>query len=162
MPLKLGHLGLIGLSLSAATLLGLQVRAEPTRVTFPRNIDDLVHYTTVTRGDVVEHMLTSREAIQAAQNGQPMPDGTQIILADYRNDKIYRYFVMEKGPGWGDDYDARRRTGDWQFQWYWPDGSINTQENTMRCQSCHQSRAEQNYMFTYRDLMNFNLSEVKP
>lgn len=101
MHINLGHLGRIGLSLSAATLLGWQVHAEANRVTFPRNLDQLVHYTTVTRGDVVEHMLTSREAIQAAQTGQPVPDGTQIILADYRNDKIYRYFVMEKGPGWG-------------------------------------------------------------
>ncbi len=28
---------------------------------------------------------------------------------------------MEKGEGWGADYDARRRTADWQFQWFEPD-----------------------------------------
>lgn len=140
-----------------AAVVGAQAFAEANRVAFPATLDRLVHFTTVTRGNVVEHMLTSRAAIEAAQAGRPMPDGTQVILADYREGKIYRYFVMEKGGGWGADYDERRRTADWQFQWYWPDGSLNMAENTQRCQSCHQSRADENYMFTWRELLAFDL-----
>ena len=47
----------------AAMLTAWHVHAEPTRATFPANLDQLVHYTTVTRGNVTEHILTSREAI---------------------------------------------------------------------------------------------------
>ena len=126
--------------------------AEPNRVEFPKNIDSLIHYTTVNRGDITEHMLTSKEALDAIEQGQEMPNGTQVILADYRDNEIYRYFVMQKGANWGDDYQTYRQTADWQFQWYWPDGSINMSENTERCQSCHQSRENANYMFTYSDL----------
>jgi hypothetical protein len=62
---------------------------------------------------------------------------------------------MQKDDGWGSDFDESRRTDDWQFQWYWPDGSINTAENTARCQSCHQSRSDSQYMFTFSDAQGF-------
>lgn len=138
-----------------AVVIAFQALAEPNRVRFPENLDVLEHFTTVTRGEVTEHMLTTPEAIAAAQAGEDMPDGTQIILADYRDDALYRLFVMEKGPGWGDEYAEDRRTADWQFQWYWPDGSVNMDENTERCRACHQGRADENYMFTYNDLMEY-------
>ena len=64
--------------------------AEPNRVEFPKNIDSLIHYTTVNRGGITEHMLTSKEALDAIEQGQEMPNGTQVILADYRDNEIYR------------------------------------------------------------------------
>lgn len=136
-------------------IFALQVLAEPTPVRFPATLDGLVHFTTVRRGEVTEHMLTSPEAIAAAQAGQEMPDGTQVILADYRDGALYRYFVMEKGAGWGTQYAGANATDDWQWQWYWPDGTINADENTERCRACHAGRESQNYMFTYRDLMAY-------
>jgi hypothetical protein len=145
----------IAMALAATVCAAWQVHAEPTRVKFPANLDQLVHYTTVNRGNVTEHMLTSRKAIDAVRNGQPIPDGTQFVLADYRDGKIHRYFVMEKGAGWGADFEERRRTGDWQFQWFWPDKSINTKENTARCQSCHQSQQGSQYLYTYQQLRDF-------
>ena len=144
-------LALILCSVSVATW---QAHAEATRVTFPK-LEDLVHYTTVRRGEVTEHISTTREALEAIQKGLPVPNGTHFVLADFRDQKIHRYFVMEKGPGWGADFDERRRTGDWQFQWFWPDKSINMQENTSRCQSCHESRKDDQYMYTLRDLKAF-------
>lgn len=128
--------------------------AEVNRVTLP-DVNDLVHYTTVTRGNVTEYMYTTQEAIDALQKGQPAPYGTHFVLEDHRDGEIYRYFIMEKGENWGQDYTASRRTGDWQFQWFWGDGSINMNENTERCQSCHRSRENQEYTFLYRDLMSF-------
>lgn len=145
---------LAALALSALFTPTWQVHAEPTRVTFPK-LDKLVHYTTVRRGDVTEHISTTREALEAIQKGLPIPNGTHFVLADYRDEKIYRYFVMEKGAGWGDDFDERRRTGDWQFQWFWPDQKINLKENTARCMSCHSSQKDQNHLFTGRRIMDF-------
>ncbi|WP_281915903.1 cytochrome P460 family protein [Caldimonas thermodepolymerans] len=62
---------------------------------------------------------------------------------------------MEKGPGWGADYDERRRTGDWQYQWFWPNKQINQQENTARCMSCHSSQKRNDYLFTAQRLSEF-------
>lgn len=151
------YAGVLGAALFAGCgvfAVGLQVHAEPNRTTMP-DIDTLVHYTTVTRGDVTEHIMTSREAIEAVRQGQPIPAGTHVVLVDYREGEVFRYFVMEKGQDWGADYDERRRTGDWQFQWFKPDGTINMEENTARCQSCHTSRADREFLYTFNDLRRF-------
>lgn len=139
----------------AVTLVGWKVEAEPNRTTMPE-LAGLVHYTTVRRGNVTEHIMTTKEAIQAVKNGQPVPAGTHFVLVDYRDGEVYRTFVMEKGLGWGGDYDEGRRTGDWQFQWFKPDGSVNMAENTARCQSCHSSRADEDFLYTLDDLKTFD------
>lgn len=149
-----GALAGAAISGSIVALVGIQVHAEPNRTTMP-DIDKLVHYTTVTRGEVTEHIMTTREAIEAVKNGQPVPVGTHFVLVDYRDNKVFRYFVMEKGVDWGADYDESRRTGDWQFQWFKPDGSINLAENTARCQSCHSSRSDREFLYTYNELRRF-------
>lgn len=131
-------------------------RAETNRVTFPE-LDKLVHYTTVRRGNSVETMLTTREAIDAARKGQPIPNGTHFVLVDYRDGKPSRYFVMQKGAGWGQDYDARRRTDDWQFQWFLTDQkSVNPSENTARCQSCHEPRKSDEFLYTLSELRSYD------
>ncbi|KRB61538.1 hypothetical protein ASE04_22055 [Rhizobium sp. Root708] len=135
-------------------MIGRQVDAEPTKATMP-DISKLVHYTTVTRGEVTEHIMTTREAIEAVKAGKPVPNGTHFALVDYREGKVFRYFIMEKGAGWGEEYDENRRTGDWQFQWFKPDGTINAAENTARCQSCHSSRADREFLYTFNDIRRF-------
>ncbi|RJF89895.1 hypothetical protein D3874_07245 [Oleomonas cavernae] len=155
MKTRSGRILLSALACAAVSLAGWRADAESNRVTFPDNLDRLVHYTTVTRGNVTEHILTSREAIDAVKSGQPVPNGTHFVLVDYRDGAVFRYFVMEKGEGWGTDYDERRRTGDWQFQWFNPDQTINMNENTARCQSCHQGREDSQYLYTFNDISVF-------
>jgi hypothetical protein len=143
------------LAFGAATLLLGAVSAETNRVTFPTNLDRLVHYTTVKRGNVTEHLLTSQEAIDAIKLGQTIPSGTHVVLVDYRDSKVFRYFVMEKQDGWGADYEPARRTGDWQFQAFKPDKTVNMSENSARCQSCHQGREDRQHLFTFNDMQRF-------
>lgn len=140
------------LTFCAMSLESGQVSAEANRVTFPKALDSLVHYTTVKRGDVTEHMLTTQEALDAVKLGQAIPNGTHVVLVDYRDNKVFRYFVMEKGDGWGTDFAASRRTGDWQFQAFKPDKTLNLSENSARCQSCHQGRADSQFLYTFNDL----------
>lgn len=150
-----------GLATAAAMTIGWQVHAETNRVEFP-DLEALVHYTTVRRGNVTEHIMTTPEAIEAVKNGQPIPNGTHFVLVDYRDDmELYRYFVMQKGEDWGADYDDGRRTADWQFQWFWPDRSVNMDENTARCQSCHRSQQGSDYLFTGYRLPRFDGAPVE-
>lgn len=147
------------LTLMSSVLMSLALihpaHAEETRVTFPE-LDALEHYTTVRRGDVTEHMLTTPAAIAAVRAGEPIPGGTHVVLVDYRDGEVYRYFVMQKGEDWGADYDEALRTGDWQYQFYWGDQSINMNENTERCRACHQRRADREYMYTFNDLQRYD------
>lgn len=148
------------IAIVVASGLAWQVHAETNRVQFP-DLDGLVHYTTVRRGNVTEHIMTTPQAIEAVRNRRPIPAGTHFVLVDYRDGQIYRYFVMEKGEGFGAEYDARRRTGDWQFQWFRPDRTVNLEENTTRCQSCHSRQQGADYLFTAYRIPRFNGTPVQ-
>lgn len=118
--------------------------AAENAVTFPP-IEQLEHYTTVRRGITREHMLTSREALKALRAGQPVPTGTHMVLVDYQSDVLTRYLVGQKiGPG----------EDEWEYQWFWPDRSVKADENVARCYSCHQSRQDQQFMFTHDGAMS--------
>jgi hypothetical protein len=146
----LGALFALGTLLQAAG----QAHAESNRVKFPEDLDKLVHYMTVKRGTTTEHLSTASETIDAVKAGRPVPNGTKFVLTEYRDDKLYRYLVMEKGEGWGADYKGR--SGDWQFQWFRPDKQINMSENTSRCLGCHQSQRGRDFLFTARRLPDYN------
>lgn len=121
-------------------------QAAANAVSFPP-LGQLVHYTTVRRGETREHMLTSRAALAAIKAGQPVPAGTQVVLVDYQSDVLHRYLVSQK---MGEGID------DWQFQWFWPDQTIKADENTAQCYSCHQrSRRDRQFMFTFNDAFRF-------
>lgn len=151
--MKSPHLAMLG-ELILAILVAAPVLAEPNRVTFPENIDEMEHYTTVTRSEV-EEMLTTREAIEAAKNGERMPYGTHVVIRFLRDGEITRWFVMQRGEGWGADYPDGR-TEDWQFQWFNADRTVNMAENTARCMACHSGRAEDQFTFTYDALRAFD------
>jgi hypothetical protein len=132
---------------------------KSNRVTFPEDLEKLVHYMTVRRGNTTEHLSTTPEAIDAVKKGLPVPNGTKFVLTDYQGDRLYRYFVMEKGEGWGADYS--NRAGDWQFQWFWPDKQINTNENTTRCIGCHLSQRSRDFLYTARRIPEYNGQPVE-
>lgn len=144
---------ILAAGLALGGLCAIAALAEPNQVRYPDQamLERMTHYTTVRRGDVTEFMYTSPEALEALKRGEEVPDGTQVVLQDWRAGEVYRLFVMEKGAGFGEEYSARSRTGDWQFQWYWPDGEVNMDENTERCRACHMSRESRSYMYTYGD-----------
>lgn len=71
----------------ALSLAAWLAHAEANRVTFPK-LDEQVHYTTVKRGNVTEHISTTREAIEAIQKGRPVPDSTHFVRADYQDEKF--------------------------------------------------------------------------
>ncbi|CAN7523382.1 hypothetical protein LJR235_003606 [Pararhizobium sp. LjRoot235] len=119
--------------------------AEANQVSFPP-LDDLEHYTTVRRGVTREHMLTSRAALNAIEAGQPMPPGTHVVLVDYQSDVLTRYLVAQK---MGDGAE------DWQYQWFWPDRAVKADENVAQCYSCHRSRVDNQFLFTFDDAVSF-------
>ena len=121
-------------------------------VAFPTDYPEGVLYTTVYRGNIKEDIYTDRKSIEAVKAGQPIPSGTVITLVDYRDGKLYRYVVMEKRSGWGTQYPEDIRNGEWEYQAFNADGSVNDQENLIRCFRCHKSEAGTDYLFTFEQL----------
>ncbi|MDX3924733.1 MAG: cytochrome P460 family protein [Shinella sp.] len=141
--------GIAAISFGAVAVTALNVLAANDRLAFPEDYAEGVHYTTVTRGNVREEIFTSAEAIEAARAGRPLPDGTIIMMEDYRGSELYRYIVMEKRAGWGDAYPESVRTGDWEFREFRPDRTPNLSEDGSRCMSCHRPQAANDFVFTY-------------
>jgi Cytochrome P460 len=154
------------LALAVAATLAGQVKAGGELVKFPENHAQGVLYATVDRGNRRQEMFTSRAAIDAVKNGQPIPSGTVITLIDYLakldrrgnplrdasggliKGRISRYVVMEKRTGWGAESPPELRNGGWEFQVFNADRLVNQNENVSRCFSCHKSRERQDFVFT--------------
>jgi hypothetical protein len=68
------------LVLAVAVTFAGQARAGGELVTFPENDAEGVRYAIVERGNLREEIYTSRAAIDAVKNGQPIPSGTVISL----------------------------------------------------------------------------------
>jgi hypothetical protein len=126
-------------------------------VEFPENYDKGVLYTTVTRGNTYEELYTSRETIKAVQNGEPIPNGTVITLEIYEDEELDRIFVMEKRNGWADQNPSEMRNGDWQYQEFTEDGSVNEEADIGRCFSCHANQERDDYVNTLDEMKDFDL-----
>ncbi|MFL9824171.1 cytochrome P460 family protein [Rhodoplanes sp. SY1] len=139
----------VAFAVSAASgLLPGQVRAAGDLVAFPENYAEGVRYTTVERGNIREEIFTSRAAVEAVKEGRPLPGGTVITLVDYRDGKLFRYVVMEKRSGWGVDRPPESRNGEWEYQAFGADRTVNRGETLDRCFACHKSQAGQDFVFT--------------
>ena len=123
-------------------------RAGGDLVAFPERFAEGVLYATVQRGNITEHIYTSRTAIDAVKNRLAIPGGTVITMADYRDGKLFRYVVMEKRAGWGAGYPAEKRNGEWEFQAFNADKTVNRGENLDRCFACHKGQEQHDFVFT--------------
>jgi hypothetical protein len=137
-----------------------ETATEPEPVDFPENYEDGVLYTTVTRGSTFEELYTSREAIEAVQNGQPIPSGTVITLLIYRDNVLSQYFVMEKRNDGGAHYPPELRNGEWEFQAFTADGTVDYEEDINNCLSCHGNRERSDYVNTLDEMMDYELDDL--
>lgn len=101
-------LALCALAACVVSLVGWQVHAETNRVQFP-NLDELVHYTTVKRGNVTEHIMTTPEAMEAVKGGRPIPAGTHFVLVDQkRAQALMRIMMRTAAPPIGNSNGSGR------------------------------------------------------
>jgi plastocyanin len=169
---------LIGAALAAAALAAVTtstvvaqnapplVAPGPNRLQFPADWPKQTMYATVDRHDTKQYreFYTSAEAVQAAREGKPIPDGTIITLAAYAakldadgkpvkdaggrfvKDKLVAVNSMQKKAGWGADIPAEIRNGDWIYQSFTPDGQVNEKANLTSCYQCHLPFAKEEFL----------------
>ena len=131
-----------------------------------------IRYAMVDRADrkIIRHLYVNPEAFAAARPGQPLPDGTLIIMADTNArlgadgapllDQQGRMIpipgwialgVQEKRPGWGEGYAPAKRNGTWEYARFNGDGSRNP-GSVEACFTCHiQYRSAQDFAFNFWD-----------
>ncbi|MFX3636765.1 MAG: cytochrome P460 family protein [Candidatus Pristimantibacillus sp.] len=131
---------------------------ESGLVELPENYTDDVIYTTVDRGNAHEKLYASPETIEAVQNGESIPDGTVLTLEIYRDEVLSDIFVMEKRSDWNDQ-PTEEQNGDWRFQAYNADHSLNTERDIASCISCHASQERDDYIYTLEEMKTFQIED---
>jgi cytochrome P460 len=155
MPVFSRIAAIMAAALFILTISGLSVRADTNRATFPKNFDKFVLYATYDRGSSKEEAFATPETIELSKSGKPLPAGTQLVLGIWTDYKLTGYFVMEKGVGWGADFNEEQRTGDWHFQQFDTSMQVRQTEIAARCQSCHQSQAGSDFMYTLGQMREY-------
>ena len=160
----------VAVTASAALGLALSARAGGDLVKFPENYEKDVLYAIVDRADNKQYreLYAPASAIAAAKAGQPLPDGTVLTLVQYtalldaagnpqknaegrfiKGTRI-AYTVMEKRAGWGAEYPEAQRNGEWEYQAFTADKSVNAKANLTNCFMCHKPLdPRQDFVFSY-------------
>jgi hypothetical protein len=157
------------LAVGALAASAIAVHAADDKFTFPTTYQqDTAEYLAVDKPSKQVHVLyASRAAIEAAKAGKPMPDGTVFVDAHYnaRLDKdgnpekdangrfiradLRQYAVMRKEKGWGADYPADKRNGEWEYRVFTPEHKWNDKVSADACLGCHLPQASQDFVMSY-------------
>ena len=163
------------LALSAALALPALLASPGTQagadlVKSPAYTAGFVNYNAVDRPDrkLIRFMYVNPESDKAARAGQPLPHGTVLVMEDRKaklgpdgspeldaegrmiaTDEVANVFVMEKQKGWGAEYPADKRNGEWEYAWFLPDGKPRPNSTFDGCFACHKTRDARDFTFTY-------------
>jgi hypothetical protein len=162
--------GVLALAAPAALVLSVAVHAGGDKVAFPETFAKDVLYTTVDRADNKQYreLYAPKAAIDAVKAGQPIPSGTVITMVNFKaklnatgepekdangrfmkTDEIAGYAVMEKRAGWGSEYPDDVRNGEWEYQAFRPDKTVNDKANLKACFTCHKPLDKQDFVFSF-------------
>jgi Cytochrome P460 len=148
------------------------VGAEPDLIAFPADYMKGAMYTSHDLAGAKEYreVYITPAALDAARRGDPLPSGTVITLARYNvqldasgnpakdgsgrfvKTDLKAFRVMEKRTGWGSEYPADKRNGEWEYQAFLADGNVDARANLNSCFQCHKNGDSANFMFTAAQL----------
>jgi plastocyanin len=143
--------------------------AGPDKIKFPANWKDHVLYTTVDRHDIKQYRelyASTQAAVDAMKQGKDLPDGTVLTLIQHKaqvdgagnpvkgpngrfvKGDVIAFTVMEKRKGWGTEYPAEWRNGDWEYAAFSADGKLNEKANYKGCFECHKPHEKQDFVIS--------------
>jgi hypothetical protein len=165
-----------GAALAAGLALTGAVRAGGDLVVFPENYAKGVLYTTVDRADNKQYreLYSTPEAIEAVKAGKPIPSGTVLTLVQYKakldaagqpekdangrfiKGDLVAYTVMEKRAGWGGEYPDDVRNGEWEYQAFKADKTVNDKAVLKNCFGCQRPLDKQDFVFSFDKMKTAN------
>jgi Cytochrome P460 len=163
-------LPILSVAAIAAVSLTVAVRAGGDKVAFPADYAKGVLYTTVDRADNKQfrELYAPQAAIDAVKAGKPIPSGTVLTMVNFKatlgadgnpekdangrfikTDEIAGIAVMEKRSGWGAEYGDDVRNGEWEYQAFKADKTVNDKANLKGCFTCHKPLDKQDFVFSF-------------
>lgn len=160
------------LVVTALALVAVPGSAGPEKIAFPAGYAGHVLYTSLDRHDVKQYreLYGTPEAVRAAREGKPIPSGSVLTQVMYKvrvdpsgapvKDARGRFvkgdmigvLVMEKRTGWGTEYPADLRNGDWEYAFFGADGALNEKANYPACFQCHKPYETQDFVISLASL----------
>ena len=148
------------------------VFAGQEKIAFPDRYKSGVLYAMSDRPDnkTVRDLYASAETLRVLREGRPLPSGTVLSMEVYRakvarggevvkgadgrlvKDGMIGVFVMEKRTGWGAEYAAGLRNGEWEYARFAATGERQVVD-TKPCFECHQPQASEDYLYTLKQLL---------
>jgi plastocyanin len=148
--------------------------AGPEKITFPGGWEKWERYGIVDRHDTKQYreLYAKPEIVKAVRAGKPIPDGTVLVMAIYsaeldekgepvkdgngrfKKGKPVGVTVMEKRQGWGVEYPAEMRNGNWEYASFLADGKPNEKANAgiKACFACHKPHEGQDFVISLASL----------
>jgi plastocyanin len=146
--------------------------AGPDKIKFPADFKKGVLYATVDRYDIKQYreLYSTPEAVNAIKAGKPIPSGTVLTLLQYKakldaqgnpvkdaqgrfiKGDFVAYTVMEKRTGWGTEYPAALRNGEWEYAAFNAEGKLNDKANYKACFECHKPHEQQDFVISLAKL----------
>jgi cytochrome c553 len=131
-----------------------------------------VLYLTMSDADKLEikRLYINAIGFDAARRGQPLPDGSIVILAHYAPrlgpdrqpvrdragawiaDRLIWYAGMEARNGWGSAIPVWLRNGSWNYGSFNADRTARRDANQAACLACHKPQAVVSYLYTFDEL----------
>jgi plastocyanin len=150
------------------------VMAGPDKISFPDGFEKGVLYAIVDRHDTKQYreLYSTPAAVKAVREGRPIPHNTVLTLVQYSakvDDKgaplkdakgrfikgdLIGYTVMEKRKGWGAEYPAEWRNGEWEYAAFTKDKKPNEKANAgaKACFVCHKPHEGQDFVMSLASL----------
>jgi plastocyanin len=154
----------------AAGMLAVEAAAGPEKIAFPAGFERWEMYTSLDRPDLKQHreLYAKPEVVKAVREGRPIPYGAVLVQAAYAvkldekgtpvkdangrfiKEKLAAITVMEKRQGWGAEYPAQKRNGEWEYAAFTPEGKPNEKANAGidACFNCHKPHEKQDYVIS--------------
>ena len=142
--------------------------AGPDKIKFPNDYLKGVLYQNVDRADVKQYreLYTQADVVDAVRKGKPIPSGAVITLVQWSVEQdangvplkgsdgrfikkdVIAHTVMEKRDGWGTEYPDEVRNGEWEYQAFKADKTVNDKANLKACFTCHKPLDKQDFVFS--------------
>jgi plastocyanin len=140
----------------------------PDNVKFPSDYLKGDLYATLDRADTKQYreLYASPGVLDAVRKGKPIPSGAVLTLVQWSVEQdekgvpkkdangrfikkdILAHTVMEKRTGWGAEYPATKRNGEWEYQVFNATGIANPKANIDGCFQCHLPHAKQDFVIS--------------
>ena len=171
---RVTNLALSAACVAGGALLAATGMAGPDKISFPDGYEKGVLYAVVDRHDIKQYreLYSTPEAVKSVREGKPIPHGTVLTVVQYGAKKdekgnvvrdangrfvkgdLIGYGVMEKRKGWGAEYPAEWRNGEWEYSAFTKDRKPNAKANanTQNCFVCHKPHEGQDFVMSLASL----------